>query len=199
MQFPLRVVQTLTKIIKGPGQRLIVRVWLVTAHKGLETVTGWIPCVDGAATRHTVTCRTDVHRHLMHRHDVTGTQYPLPTFHQEGAMMQFARLRVLRKGNVMHFVGTRQPYCRLAFTIFSKNSLNQIEAQYILKDLFDLSNVWAVQQCVVQTDRGYAALGVSTPGSGINRRNSISDSSLGRIKLNLMTRRKSETDPFTSL
>ena len=69
---------------------------------------GRVPGVDRAAAGHAATGRSDIHRHRVHRHDVAARS-TCSQLHQEGTVVQLARLRDSGEGDVMHLLAAGQP------------------------------------------------------------------------------------------
>jgi hypothetical protein len=83
-------------------------------------------------------------------------------------VVQLARLRVTHEGDVVGLGGARQPDRQVGLAVFHQHVLDQVEAQHLLEDLLHLLDVRAVQQAVVHSHRGDAALGVGNPGIGVD-------------------------------
>ena len=101
-------------------------------------------------------------------------------------MVQLARLGILGEGDVMHLLPARQPDRRVAIAIRRKHALHEVEAEHLGEDLLHFGHVGAIQQRMIEADRGDAVVPRLAPRGRVDQRNAVADLGLFGIQLHHM-------------
>src|SRR5574338_56747 len=166
VQLPVVVEDVGAHFLPGPGLHRLIGVGVVALGEGLEAVARGVEGVDGLAAGDAVAGGTDVDGHLVHGHDVGRAQHPLPGGQQEGEVVELPRLGVAHEGQIVSLVAAGDEDGEPRLAVFHEHLFDQVEAQHFGEELEHAVDVGAVEQAVVEAQRGDAMLGLGRPGGG---------------------------------